>query len=490
MGPGDDVNYLLSERRIQESFILASRKLYAPFISYTMPEYQFNRHHRVIIEEVQPIVDGGQKNIMLFVPPRHGKSQLVSRHLPPFYFGKNPDKNIIFCSRTARLAMGMNRDVQRIMLSKEYAQVFPDSSFLTDKEHLRNQYQFTIPGHGGKYICSGIGGQIVGFGADLGIVDDPIKSAKEAHSASFRESSWDWFRTEFFSRLEKGASLILCLTRWHEDDIAGRLLRLIHKEGLTDQWRIISFPAIMDEKTKADDPRSLGEPLWPEKYDKKSLSEIKKMVGTYHWEALYQQRPSTPEGNIIKRAWFEKTQYIPAGTVNFYIDGAYTKESRNDPTAIMAYVKQGDFLYIKHVSVVRKEFPDLLRYLVEYVSAHGSIGSSRVYVEGKGPGQSIVQTLKKETNLRIMVDKLPNESKPARVMAVSSFIEAGRVYLLSGSWNERFIEEAASFPNGAHDDQVDCLSAVLRLSFLKTKMRILGGENIRSREVGTSSLTW
>lgn len=454
----------------------ARRKL-RNFIAYTMPEYNFNWHHEYMIERLQAFVEGRVNRLMVFMPPRHGKSQLVSRHAPAFIFGQNPDARIIACSYSADLASSMNRDVQRIMTSEEYVSLFPEArlnskNVVTTQNWLRNSTIFEIVERKGYYVSAGVGGAITGKGADFAIIDDPVKNAEEAASPTYRQRHWDWYTSTLYTRLEKGGSVLLTLTRWHEDDLAGRLLALQEENADADRWEVISFPAVREDFKDKNDPREVGEPLWPDKYDKSRLDSIRSSVGSRVWSSLYQQRPAPDEGGLIKGRWF--SWYNPTeateGKVNFYVDTAYTEKQKNDPTAILAYWRQGDDLYLKSCATVRKEFPDLVRWIQSFVKENGYTSRSRIIVEPKASGLSVVQQLKQQTSLNVMKDTPPKDGKVARVNAVSAIIEAGRIHVPKGrGWVDPFLNECKVFPNGVHDDRVDCLVGAIQRELMRPK---------------------
>jgi len=439
-----------------------------------MPEYQFSWHNQLLIDKLEAFARKEIKRLMVFMPPRHGKSQLVSRHLPAYLFGQNPDARVIACSYSADLASSMNRDVQRIVDSDDYREIYPEAQInsknvVTTQSYLRNSTIFEIVNRKGYYVSAGVGGPITGKGADFAIIDDPVKNAEEANSPTIRNKHWEWYTSTFYTRLEKEGSILITLTRWNEDDLAGRLLKLQEQSPEADKWEIVTFPAIKENDDNADDPRQVGEALWPFKYPVDKLNAIKASVGSRVWASLYQQRPAPEEGGLIKKDWFARyypEQLPPNPVVNFYLDTAYTEKQNNDPTAIIAYTVHQQKLYILRCSAVRKEFPELIPYIISFANENGYTTRSRIVIEPKASGLSVIQTLKKETGLNVIADKPPKDSKITRVNAVSAIIEAGRVLLPeAGGWADGFISECTVFPNGAHDDQVDCLVGAINQSF-------------------------
>ncbi len=250
---------------------------------------------------------------MLFTPSRHGKSETVSRRFPAYALGRDPDAQIIACSYNAGLAADMNRDVQRIIDSEEYQLLFPETRLfgknirtIASGSWLRNSDVFEIVGRQGKYIGAGVGCGIVGKGFRYGIIDDPIKSRREAESETYRKHIWDWYISDFYTRRENDdAGILLTVTRWHEDDLAGRLLKQARENPSLPQWTVIRFPAVCEEEdVHPDDPRQVGQALWPRLFDEKALADTRELVGPRDWASMYQQRPSPAEGSVFKKATF------------------------------------------------------------------------------------------------------------------------------------------------------------------------------------------
>lgn len=285
-----------------------SRRNLMPFTQHTFPGYQASWHHNLLASYLDDFVFGDLNRLMVFMPPRYGKSELVSRRLPAFIYGNDPHAQIISASYGSDLASRMNRDVQRIIDSETYHELFPSVGLnnsnvrtIATGSYLRNSDIFEIVGYGGVYKSSGVGGAITGMGMTYGIIDDPIKNRKDAESPTIREAIWDWYVSTFYTRLEKGGKILITLTRWHEDDLAGRLLDKQKKDSKADRWTVLNLPAMAEEPMHPQDPRSDGEALWPDKYPLKELIKIKATVGSYEWNAMHQQRPSAADGNLFKR---------------------------------------------------------------------------------------------------------------------------------------------------------------------------------------------
>ncbi|HWQ20089.1 MAG TPA: phage terminase large subunit [Methanotrichaceae archaeon] len=256
---------------------------------------------------------------MIFTHPRAGKSELGSRMFPAYAFGRNPDLQIIATSYGSDLASRMNRDVQRIIVSPQYKEVFPETA-LSEKNirntsqgnYLRNNDIFEIVGHSGVYRSGGVGSGITGMGYDIGVIDDPVKDRAQAESPTYRENAWDWFKSTFYTRAEKNPRMLVILTRWHSDDLAGRLLKAADEDPDAEQWEVLNLPAIAEAPVPSYDPRKPGEALWPWKYDEAALKKKCAMVGPYEWEAMWQQRPPDSKYSLFNLEVIENYLIDPA----------------------------------------------------------------------------------------------------------------------------------------------------------------------------------
>ena len=290
------------------------------FIKYTYPTYVATWCTRIITKEIdqflQDVVDKKSPRLMLFAPPRHGKSEIVSRRFPAYALGKHPNISFIATSYASDLSSRNNRDVQRIMDDPFYKEIFPNVALsgtnvrtIGTNKYLRNSDLFEIVNHQGVYRSAGVGGGITGMGGDVLIIDDPIKDAEQADSIVYRNKVWDWYTSTLYTRCSSGGGILIILTRWHEDDLAGRLVEQ-QRKGEGDNWKIISFPAIAEI---AEQHRKENEPLQPERFGLDTLNKIKMAVGSRVWNSLYQQRPSAIEGSLFKR---EHWQYYKPLSAN------------------------------------------------------------------------------------------------------------------------------------------------------------------------------
>ncbi len=442
--------------------IRAARENVLDFTCHTFPQYEVNWHHKKICDALDNVVSGDIKYLILEMPPRHGKSELVSRRLPAYVLGKNPDEQIISCSYSATLAQKMNRDVQRIMNSVEYQELFPDTVLpgrgiqQRKSRYLCNNDTFEIVDKKGSYVAAGADGGIGGMGFNLGLIDDPIKNNKEAKSETYRDNIWEWYVTTFYTRMEKVGRVILVSTRWHEDDLIGRVLN--SDDGIN--WTRVCFPAICEDESNPDDPRKEGEALWPGKYPIERLEKIKGLQG-HHFQALYQQRPSALEGEIYKREYWSYYDMFPNEkllSIAHSWDTAFKKGKENAKSALIVGHEYPSGLYLTRVFSGKMEFPELdekIRQEHERERCHACL------IEDKASGQSHIQVLKKETSIPVVPIQVHTD-KESRAQAVTPQISSGNVLLpRKAEWVADFVDELAAFPNSTYKDLADALSQLL-----------------------------
>lgn len=458
-------------RLLREEAIDLARKDILPFTVYTKRDYHVGWHHRALCRYLNRFANREIKRLIVTFPPRHGKSELVSRRLPAFLLGRYPDAQVISASYGADLASRMNRDVQRIIDTKEYRDIFPDTrlnerNVRADAEgkFLRNSELFEVVGQKGTYRCAGVGGGITGMGADFLIIDDPIKNQEEADSSVYREKVWEWFASTAYTRLEKEAGVLITLTRWHEDDLAGRLIAQAKADPTADQYVLVNFPAIKEEECEYD-PREIGEALWPEKYDLARLNAIKANVGSRVWNALYQQRPAAAEGNIVKRDWLRFWDTLPRQIEEqiISVDATFTGKATSDFVAMQVWGRWGAQKYLLDQRYARMGITDTIHALLALCEKWPD--AKLKLIENKANGPAIEDLLKQKVSGIVLWE--PNGDKVARMNAVCPQLEAGNVFFPMPArqpWVDGLIDELVSFPNAAHDDRCDALTqALLRL---------------------------
>lgn len=438
---------------------------FASFLGYANPKYQAEWFHILIADYCQKLFEGKIKNLMVFVPPQHGKSEIISRNFPAWVLGNDPELKIIGSSYSSDLANGFSLNIQRTIESEEYQAIFPETQMngmngRYVKGYKRNEDYFDIIG-GGFYKAVGVGKGLTGTPVDIAIIDDPVKDAVEAYSPVYRERVWNWYNTVLTTRLHNDSRQLFIMTRWHEDDLAGRILK-----SEPDDWTVLVIPAICEvENDNGLSTRHIGEALWPQRHSLAKLMK-QKQRSPRDFSALYQQRPTIEGGNIVKRDWFQRISLADfmamrfKEPIHFYLDTAYNKKKAgtdNDPSGILAACRIKNNIYILHAQSVWKEMPDLLRFLPEYIISHEGNAESVLHIEPKANGVSVVQMLKETTTLNVRETPMPVDDKEVRFRVVSPRIECGRVFLVDGVWVEDFLDQVCSFPAAAHDEFVDIL---------------------------------
>jgi predicted phage terminase large subunit-like protein len=412
------------------------------------PKFELPSHLRILVQVLERVERGELDRVIICMPPRHGKSMTTSQLFPAWYLGRHPDRSIIASSYGQELASDFGRRVRNFASERLHRQIFPECVIADDSDSV-HRFHTTA---GGAYYAVGAGGPLTGRGADLLLIDDPIKSAEDARSPAFRRSLQDWYESVAYTRLEPGGAVVIIATRWHEADLCGWLL----KEHAAEGWKTISLPAIGETN---EGWRNEGEALWCERFSIETLARIREAIGTAAWTALYQQRPVSEEGGIFKRIWWRSY----AGPVEchrtiFSIDSAFKTGQANDYSVIAIVGESRDGYYVRQISRGRWKFPELKRQaigLAELWRPHA------VLIEDAASGQSLVQALKAETRLPILPVR-PQGDKVSRAHAVSPLVESGRVFIPSEApWLADFLDEATSFPAAPHDDQIDALTQAL-----------------------------
>ena len=465
------------QAELYERFYAARRGL-LDFTSFTYDKYRINWHHRVVADRLDDVLAGRCKRLMIFQPPRTGKSELVSRRFPAYALGQRPDLKFIIAAYGSDLANSMNRDVQRIMETDDYKALFPKNIIPGDVRdqsggnYKRTSNFFELAGEGlGSVKSTGVGGSLTGFGFDIGIIDDPVKERKDAESKVIRDAVWDWYTSTFYTRREDGdAAIILTVTRWHEDDLAGRLLRKAQEDPNADQWTVVKLPAICTEDSGDYDPREMGDSLWPAKYSIGDYETIRVNSGARDWNSLYQQSPVSEGGNIVHRDWFRYYSRADLAKIRNWDQIIQSWDFTFKDTANADFVvggvwgRKGPNKYLLDIVRARMGF-------VESLSAIGTLSQKwpdayTKVIEDKANGSAIIDTIKRKVSGVIAFDPGKYGSKEARAHAISGQIEAGNVFLPDWEpWVHDYIEEWVAFPNGKNDDQVDMTTqALLKLN--------------------------
>lgn len=434
-----------------------ARDRLALFLNYTMPAYQREWFHTLIADKCQQLYEGKITKLMIFVPPQHGKSEIVSRRFPAWCFGQDPSLKIVGCSYSSDLAEGFSRSIQLTMDSDEYKSLFPNSPIpQRGGNGLKRNIDYFDTLSGGFYKAVGVTGGLTGTPVDIAIIDDPVKDKIEAYSQTYRDRVWDWYTDVLLTRLHNDSRQLLIMTRWHDDDLAGRILK---KEG--SEWTVLMLPAIKEDNSNPDDPRKIEEALWENRHSLERLRATEQR-SPRTFAALFQQHPSVEGGNIWKKEWFRKISQVAFAGIkradivtHFFLDTAYTRDTGNDPSGILAACRIGNNMYISDAQSVYKNFPDLIRWLPDYLMAHDYTEQSTLRIEPKANGISVVDQLQDQTTLNVTQTPPPVDSKEVRANANSAKVECGRVFIVEGEWNEAFLLQVSQFPAVAHDEFVD-----------------------------------
>lgn len=456
-----DINVDLFDEEVRRE--IARRSLHE-FIQYINPEYITSHFSETVCASLDnfliEMMAGKRPILILGAPPQHGKSDIVSRYLPAYFFGKYPDMRVAGLSYGKDLASDMNRDVQRIMMSEEYKALFPESCLNAKRvvtveiEAKRNSETFEIVGRKGAYISQGIGGPLTGKKVDLGIIDDPIKNAKEALSPVTKKATWNWYISTFKTRLSKNSGEIIMATRWATDDLSGRVI------DSSDKAKVLAFPAINER----------GEALVPELHPIDSLLEKKALFGDYFWSAMYQQKPKPGDGQIFHEEFAQ--YYLPKDLPDTFDevihswDMTFKDSDGTDYVVGQVWGKKGANAYLLYQIRKRMSFTETLKAVKLLVEKYPQ--ARRKLVEDKANGPAVIDTLK--TTVSGLVPIEPDGSKIARAHACTAEWEAGNVWLPHkdiAPWVTETVEEITTFPFAGHDDTVDAMTQALRYLFQK-----------------------
>ena len=444
------------------------------FTEMTMPDpedpdnvdksrYQPVRHHETICAALEEVEKGTYQRLIISMPPRHGKSELASRRFPAWFLGKDPYRQVIFATYNADLAMDFGRSVREIMRQPAFRQVFPGCKLRVGSQSSdRIQTE-----EGGVANFVGVGGALTGRGADLLVIDDPIKDREDADSKRERDKLWEWFTQVAMSRLMAGARVVIIMTRWHEDDLVGRLTdpkNPCYNSEIAEQWKLLSLPAIADH----DDPmgRKPGEALWPERYGLEFLNEIKRL-NARGFSALYQGKPTPDDGDFFRREWLKGylPQELPTN-LRIYVasDHAVSTSQQADKTCLMpvGVDEQGDIWILPDVWWRKADTDDVVDAMIDIMER---LKPSMWWAERGHISKSIGPFLRKiqqERGVYTVVDEVtPAKDKQTRAQAIRGRMAMGKVHFPRfASWWGDAENELLKFPQSRHDDFVDALAHI------------------------------
>ena len=423
-----------------------------------------NWHHKYLCdtlqEECERIIANRvkSKDIIINIPFRATKSILVTVMFPVWCWIKDPKLRFITASYSADLSIEHSTRSRDIITSDWFKERWGELFHIKKDQNLKSRYENNFLG---VRRATSVGGTVTGQGGDFLIVDDPV-SHQHAASEIERENANEWYRTTFYSRLNNPHTgiRIIIMQRIHDNDLSGFLL---YGGDSRTKYKHICIPAEISDDVKPKKLNSFYDDnglFWTDRFSKTILDDYKQALGSYGYAGQLMQTPTPLNSGMIKSEWLKIDQYKIIDeniAVNFVIDPAYTSNEKNDPSALLAYTFRDNKWQIIDCVNVYKEFPDLVKFIPQWVTKNGYSNRSRIYVEPKASGKSIVQTLQKETGLNVREDKPPSKDKVARVQDISASLESGRVSLLRGKWNEEFLQQLVKFPAAKHDDMVDCL---------------------------------
>jgi predicted phage terminase large subunit-like protein len=441
-----------------------ARRRFLPFVQRFNPDYIPGWVHVDICSRLEKFMeDVAEKKsprLMLFMPPRHGKSQLSSKTYASWVLGHYPQWEFMNCSYSGSLAMQFSRNVRSIMRDPSYHSLF-DTQLDPDSQSVEHW----MTTEGGGLTAAGVGGAITGKGAHIMIIDDPVKNREDAESETSRQSCWDWYTSTAYTRLAPGGGVLVILTRWHDDDLAGRLLSA-EKEG-GDSWQVVEYPAIAEE----DEPyRKKGEALHPDRYPIGALHRIRKAIGPRDWSALYQQSPVADEGAYFTRTMFnfyDDTELPPKEELMYYTAwdlAVGTKEANDWTVGVTVAMDMHENLWVVDRVRRKTDASDTVEAILDNFEQWPAMATG---IEKGQIEMAIGPFLERRVAERKLFAFNYEELKPgrrdkqARGRAIQGLMRTGKVRFPDPEkylWCREMMHEMLRFPSGIHDDQVDAIS--------------------------------
>lgn len=473
----DLLSYLTPRERAEIDALLSDIPLtFRAFVRLVAPHIEFYVHVDQLCDVLQRVADDELHRLMIFMPPRHGKSELTSRLFTAYYLYKHPERWVGLSSYGAALAYNLSANARENFRTAGGALAGEGSELWTTQS-------------GGGMWAAGVGGPITGRGYHLGLVDDPVKNSEEASSDTIREKHKAWWQSTFYTRQEPGAAIIVIQTRWHEDDLSGWLLKQEKdsEDNQAERWHVICMPAIAEPMppfppsvTVEPDDREPGSALCPERYNGAKLARIKSKVGDAVWAALYQQRPTPAAGYIFLRSWWEgcNRYYLNNTEIRnqvvarwLFFDTALKDGASNDFTACTVFELWPDYrCAVRHIFNERIQAAFLPVKIQELAQRWNYDGRLRaVVIEDKGSGTTAIQTLRASapTWLAEMITEFtPTGTKEYRARQASIWCARDCVMLPfpdnDASWLYDFADDIGGqlfgFPATSHDDMVDAFT--------------------------------
>lgn len=446
LSPQIAANELLKRRSARKSLI--------DFTCYTNDSYKVANHHRLIADKLEAVERGEITRLMITIPPRHGKSELASKRFPSWFIGKNPKKQIIAASYSSDLATDFGREVRNIVASIEFKHLF--NIGLSADSQSANRWHTD---KGGMYVAAGVGTAITGRGADILLIDDPFKDRQEADSETTRQRVWDWYTSTAYTRLMPGGAIVVINTRWHDDDLSGRLLYEQDRGG--DKWDLLNLPAINDKE----------EALWPEWFSIDRLEQIRSVLPARDWNALYQQNPIPDEGDYFKSDWYGEYEELPKNLKMFGAsDYAVTDDGGDFTEHGIIGVDGSNNMYIADWWKGQTTSDVWIEAKCDLIIKH----RPHVWFGEAGPIRRAVEPFmmrrmqEREAYCRIEWLASIND-KLTRARPFQALSSMGKVFFpKNAKWKGNLMNQLLRFPAGKYDDGVDVLSLFGRgLEFIR-----------------------
>ena len=446
---------LLNEKKTQEK----AEQSFLDFVQSMWPAFIEGEHHKIMADAFERVANGELKRLIINMPPRHTKSEFASYLFPAWFLGKYPEKKIIQTAHTAELAVGFGRKVRNLISNDDYQKVFKGVELSSDSKAAGRWNT----NKGGDYFAIGVGGAVTGKGADVLVIDDPHSEQEAAvgqYNTDVYDKVYEWYTSGPRQRLQPGGAIIIVMTRWSKRDLTGQIIKnSIQKEG-AGEWEVIELPAILPS----------GKALWPGFWKQEELESLKAELPVSKWNAQYQQNPTSEEGALIKREWWQEwdqSQMPECEAIIQSWDTAFLKTQRADYSACTTWGifnwPDEDGQTIPNLILLdsfkeKLEFPDLKRAAYD---KYWEWEPDQMIIEAKAAGSPLIFELRA---MGIPVTEFTpsrGQDKIARVNAVTDLFASGVVWCPPTRWAEEVVEECASFPSGDHDDLVDSTTQAL-----------------------------
>lgn len=443
--------------KIEAKKELARRHL-IDFTKYTFPQYSFTWFHKAYTQKINDFAEGKIKKLMVFVPPQHGKSEISTRRLPAYMFGKNPDINLVVVSYNDTKAKKFNREIKRIMNEDSYKDIYPSVELPNMVSgYTNNANEFEIVNHKGTCKAVGVGGALTGDPVDMLIMDDLYKDAMSAWSEINRKNIEDWYDTVADTRLHNKSQQLIVFTRWHHLDLAGKLLKKEPKE-----WDVVIFEAIKDKINNTIDIRKKGESLWPEKHSVEKL--IKSRNRNPHvFQSLYQQQPKPLEGLLYSE--FKTYKKPPEnGIINNYTD---TADTGTDYLCSIDYIEENGLIYLLDVLYTQKPNEYTEEALAEQLY-NNDVNVAKIESNngGRAFARNVERITKEKGNNKTIIKWFhQSKNKEARIKSNSSTVN--NLIVMPDNWHIRWPEFYRDVTNymakgkNKNDDATDVLTGIV-----------------------------